>query len=198
MNSKPHRALLVATACLPLLTGCTTGMLWEQTYFAPAREPHVQCFAARDTGRLLVVYDERVAGGGSRGRKAYYADSTDPGDSHAVPAFVPLATTNGMAAVAFVGLGPAEDAPAAVEHAVVGPRAGDTFLYFRDGAPALGFRLPYYFKPKPTAARVALTPLTVVADSAAVAGVTGAAIFVPGAAECMLESFDGREPNYVP
>lgn len=190
---KPPRSFiaLLLAGTLPF-TGCQTyeeyGLthkLWSDPsltdYYEPAGTRNLKAFRLPPAARLQVSYDERREKDSSVRRRAFFLPDSAPAlASKAKPSFTNPAPATGWIEVPVIVAG--EPVPEASLYLKL---AADrkSFTVVHAGVADGPHRLPTYVDQSSTAFRVALTPVTVVADGTVVAvfcGVVALYLYVGG------------------
>lgn len=154
------------TLCLLMQTGCVTRNLWEQSYFVPARPAHVRLYESMSPPGVIVEYDERIAGGGKTGRRAYLLQAAMGRQPNTPPSFVrPTSEVDGLRPVPLLYPHADEELPPAAGYYAKGWEEENEFNLYRDGQSQGTFRLPYYWKRTHSVGRTLLTPVAVAVDT---------------------------------
>jgi hypothetical protein len=173
---------------MPFLTGCEdlggnslTGKLWSDmaaNHNGPAPDPNLKISQTRDRKDFLVQYDEVRDRDSSAKRRAYWLFASKRRlEKGKKPHFVNPRQANGLQAV----LVETNSVPDAVEDSAARPGAvllsdHRHFTLVADGGEVGTFCLPVYADRTSRAELVALTPVTVLGDTAVVVGAVAAVV----------------------
>jgi hypothetical protein len=170
------RLALFALLALPLFgSGCATRALWTKTsldaWNEPADEAQLRVYDSPKRRDLLVVYEEYSERHDSLRTRAYWLQANAQRiEQRQRPDFVSVHAARGLAPVPVFTNAPVETpstgyALLSTNHYFLLIRVGDQ----RDGS----HLLPVYNDGVGQSARIALTPVTVVADATIVGGIIG-------------------------
>jgi len=156
-------------------SGLTTSLVWRIKAYHPAEMPRLNLATSTQKNDVLVQYDECFAKSSTLRPRAYWLLEYAAKDTNSMnrpkPEFVNLADYTNLCVVPMVK--PREAIP--TNGYCVLPTANQlAFTLWRNGTELGNYNLPVYFNAPPvTFWRVALTPVTVAADTAIVIGVVG-------------------------
>jgi hypothetical protein len=176
--------LLAGAGCQTVQKHSLTYKLWDtgdlSKWSEPAPDPHLALFQDRHNAQVLVQYDAFSERHTAVKRQAYLLQPNQAlVEAGKPPQWAPLSLAEQMEPVrtlpeptTFTNRPPKQSTYAVVT------KEGRAFLLYQPGASPLGCDLPVYEETSGTPARVALTPLAVVGDTAMVAGVLAVIGFI--------------------
>jgi len=162
---------------LPLLlaSGCATNALWNKTslddWNEPANHPNLRLFHAEGQSDLVVVYDEYSERNDSVHTRAYLLQKNAKLlDERRQPDFVSTNLVRGLRPVSVFRTDVLSATNSSPPLYAVAGTSGQTFtIYSREGISS-SHELPVYNDGKGRWVRIALTPVTVVADTTIIGG----------------------------
>src|SRR5262245_24580259 len=167
---------ILLLAILTSASGCATHALWSDAkldaFNEPADNPHLSLYAAESRNDFLVVYDEISGRNETIQRRAYWLqENQQRTEKRQAPMFVDKKLTRGLASVPVF---PVANKPAPGDqtgvYAILSTNDPSGFTLFSKDVELNSYLLPVYDDGRGVFARIALTPLTVTADTVLVGG----------------------------